>query len=257
MATKVAIINCGSLDQEKITQDGKQYYASELLSMKISDFSKKNGKDFVTAIYRPSINEKDFPRSTDYDIVLIPGSKLDIDDEGRKKNQWMETLIGFIKDTHSSSIPLLGICFGHQAIGVSFGSKLGRIAPPQNLELGFIPIALTEEGERDPLFKGIPKKFDAMQFHFRFIDHAPKNSVALANGIEPKILQSFRIGKMTWGVQFHPDYSADNVNEMIARRHESLSKVTDLSKINLNVKKRFDNIVLSNFLEEAMKIYSS
>lgn len=248
----LAIVNCGSPEQEMLTFGNVRYSASQILAGKIIAFSKANGVEIEPHIFWPAGGGV-FPNPADFDAFIIPGSKHDIDEAGRKANPWMETLLDFIRRAHSLKKLMLGICFGHQAIGVAFGSRIRRIASPTNIELGFVPVGLTREGEADPLFSGMPKRFDTMQFHFCFINPAPRDGVVLAYGINPKIIQSFRVGKTTWGVQFHPDYSPDNLREVIGRRREYLSKATDLSRIRLDPSERLDDKVLINFLKQVLR----
>lgn len=244
---KLAIVDCSSKDREALTFNGKQYYASELLAMKVGTLCALRGTNLEHVIVRLSEGGKLIPE--EFDGIIIPGSKLDIDTEGRTANPWMSDLIELIRATHDHSVPLLGICFGHQAIAVAFGSSIERVPPPANLELGFINAILTEEGKKDPLFEGIPQNFQALSYHYRTVESEPKGSVVLSKGKAGQILQSYRIGMTTWGVQFHPDYSQANLMEMIDRRKDALIKKTDLSKVIVRVGRRYDEKVLANFLD--------
>ncbi|MFN7991929.1 MAG: type 1 glutamine amidotransferase [Candidatus Micrarchaeia archaeon] len=247
MAVRLAVINCSSLDPEILTYDGAKRPASEIVQMKLASIAEREGIGISISVHRPPADRTDLPPLGAFDALVIPGSKHDIDEKGRMENPWMEDLIRFIRTAQGAGKPMLGICFGHQAIGAAFGSRMGRMMPPKNLELGLVQVELTEEGAADPLFRGVPRRFDAMQYHFRFVEPAPEGSVVLAYGVQPKIIQAFRIGMTTWGVQFHPDYSEENMHEMISRRIESLSKATDLGRVRLDGK-RYDVMVLSNFL---------
>ncbi|MEW6721814.1 MAG: type 1 glutamine amidotransferase [Candidatus Micrarchaeota archaeon] len=245
MAVRIAIINCASREQETFSEGGKSYTASALLAKKIAEFGESSGVRFAVRIYRPPEGPADFPKMDEFDAAIIPGSKHDIDEEGRKANPWMENLLDFIREAHSRKKPMLGICFGHQAIAVAFGSGITRM---QKGEIGFVPAELTAEGGQDILLRGVPKKFDSMQFHFCFVEPLPEGAAALAWGTAPKILQAFRIGGTTWGVQFHPDYSPENVSEAIGRRREALSKSADVGSIRLETGRRTDDLALKNFL---------
>lgn len=239
MGQRIAIINC-SPPGSYFVHGGKRYTASELLAMK----AQESGAE--ARIYRPAENRDDFPSMDDFDAAIIPGSRLDIDGPGRKANPWMEGLISFILRAHQARKPMLGICFGHQAIGVAFGCRIGRIPPPQNLEIGLVPLELTDEGADDELFHGVPRRFDAMMWHYRFIEPAPAGGTVLARG-PGGMIQAFRIGKTTWGVQFHPDYSAEDVAERMERQKAALVKDTDLAAVKL-AGPRKDALVLDNFL---------
>ncbi len=244
---ELAIINCATSEPEIVRYNGRMLMASGIIAERAAAFSSSSGIPVTPSIHNPPRNRSDFPEEGSFDAVIINGSKANIDEDGRKANPWMEDLLDFLRGTHRSSVPMLGICFGHQAIGVAFGSRLSHVPAPANAEIGYVPVKLTQEGKRDPLFKGIPEEFDALSFHFRCIDK-PEGAAALAEGISPPLLQSFRLGKSTWGVQFHPDYTQDNMKEIFARRRESLSSSVNLSGVRLETKTRYDGQVLENFL---------
>ncbi len=244
MAPRLAIIDC-SPRGSYFVRDGKRCTASELLAMKAREAG------LAPSIHSPAKDGGDFPEDGSFEALIIPGSRLDIDPQGRKENPWMEDLIGLIQRTHRRGKPMLGICFGHQAIGVAFGSGIGRIPPPRNLELGMVGLELTEEGRADALFAGVPARFEGMMWHYRFVDRLPEGAVALARGNDG-MLQSFRIGRATWGVQFHPDYSYADVAQRMKRQAKDLRRKTDLSKVRLEGE-RHDALVLDNFFALARK----
>ncbi|MEW6036156.1 MAG: type 1 glutamine amidotransferase [Candidatus Micrarchaeota archaeon] len=243
---ELAIINCATSEPEIVRYNGRMLIASGIIAEKAAAFAFSSGVAITPRIHSPPRNRSDFPEEGSFDAVIVNGSKANIDEEGRKANPWMGDLLDFIRSTQRSSIPMLGICFGHQAMGVAFGSGLLHVPAPANAEIGYVPVKLTQEGKRDPLFKGIPEKFDALSFHFRCIDK-PEGAAILAEGISPPIVQSFRLGK-TWGVQFHPDYTQDNMKEIFARHGRALSSSVNLSGVRLETKKRYDEMVLENFL---------
>ncbi len=243
MGPRIAVINC-SPPGSYFVHGGKKYTASELLAMR----AREAGAE--PKIFWPAKDGSDFPALDEFDALLIPGSRLDIDGPGRKANPWMEDLIRLIRNAHAEEKPMLGICFGHQAIGVAFGCSIGRIPRPQNLEIGLVPLELTDEGAEDGLFNGVPRRFDAMMWHYRFIEPAPEGAVVLAKGTAGMI-QSFRIGKSTWGVQFHPDYAAEDLAQKIRGQKAALAKETDLSAVRLDGPRK-DALVLDNFFRLAM-----
>jgi anthranilate synthase component 2 len=98
---------------------------------------------------------------------------------------------------------ILGVCLGHQAIGEAFGCTL------KNLDVVHhgvaIPINVLDSG--DPLFDGVPSRFDTGRYHSWVIDQDAKNSelAITASDDEGEVMairhKSFNI----CGVQFHPE----------------------------------------------------
>lgn len=106
-----------------------------------------------------------------------------------------------IKLAAHDSIPLLGVCLGHQAIGQSFGGKVIRAPQPVHGKTDMI----THNSSR--LFKNIPSPFKATRYHSLIVEKATmpnelsitaQNSEEIIMALQHKILPIY-------GVQFHPE----------------------------------------------------
>ena len=65
----------------------------------------------------------DFPKQiTDYDAYLVSGSRHGVYDD----LPWIPRLMDFIRDVYENHIPLIGICFGHQAIAHALGGEAAK-----------------------------------------------------------------------------------------------------------------------------------
>lgn len=63
-----------------------------------------------------------FPRLDEVEALLIPGSAAGVYDE----LEWMEPLRQFIRDAYALSIPMVGVCFGHQIIADALGGGVRK-----------------------------------------------------------------------------------------------------------------------------------
>jgi len=99
-----------------------------------------------------------------------------------------------------SGRPLLGICLGGQLLAKVLG---GKVSCNQRGEHGLLPVELTPAGEADPLFSGIGQPLLAMQWHNDSFD-LPPAAVHLAATLNCPA-QAFRVGRCSYGVQFHPE----------------------------------------------------
>ena len=114
----------------------------------------------------------------------------------------------------SGSVPLLGVCLGHQAIGEAFGGKVVRAAVPVHGKTS--KISHSDEG----IFSGLPNPFSATRYHSLVVERASMPAVlhetAWADG-ETMALQHVE-HQHTIGVQFHPESIMTEVGkELLAR----------------------------------------
>jgi anthranilate synthase/aminodeoxychorismate synthase-like glutamine amidotransferase len=124
-------------------------------------------------------------------IVISPGP-------GRPEDAGITCeLIGQLKGT----VPILGVCLGHQAIGFAFG---GRVVSAGRLMHGKTS-AIYHNGK--DLFKGIPNPFEATRYHSLIVERKglPDSLEVTAWTKEREIMGLKAKRYPVWGVQFHPE----------------------------------------------------
>ena len=105
-------------------------------------------------------------------------------------------------------VPVLGICLGGQLLAMVGGGQVRTNYGP--IERGATQIHLTPAAEGDDLFGVCPSAFYAIENHRDAITALPPEAVHLAYSTQcPN--QAFRLGPAAWGLQFHPEASAENV----------------------------------------------
>ncbi|MGB9692025.1 MAG: anthranilate synthase component II [Candidatus Sumerlaeaceae bacterium] len=99
------------------------------------------------------------------------------------------------------TIPLLGVCLGHQAIGQAYGGKVVR-AP-------HIMHGKTSEIHHcgDVLFREIPSPFTATRYHSLIVEKESLPSVLkITAWTDDGLIMALRhVQHPVWGVQFHPE----------------------------------------------------
>ena len=99
-----------------------------------------------------------------------------------------------------ATIPTLGVCLGHQAIGEAYGAKTVRGDKPVHGKSSMI----THDGSI--LFKGIPKTFEAGRYHSLVIDMNGVDDLDVtARSDDGTIMAIAHKTHPVFGVQFHPE----------------------------------------------------
>jgi anthranilate synthase component 2 len=99
------------------------------------------------------------------------------------------------------SIPLLGVCLGHQAIGQAYGGRVVRAPVPMHGKLS--QISHTAKG----VFKGLPRKFEVTRYHSLIVERKglPADLVVTAKTADGLIMGMQHKAHPVHGVQFHPE----------------------------------------------------
>jgi anthranilate synthase/aminodeoxychorismate synthase-like glutamine amidotransferase len=104
----------------------------------------------------------------------------------------------------AGSIPMLGVCLGHQAIGQAFGAKVIRAANIKHGKTSNIKHSATK------LFESVPSPFIATRYHSLLLaeDSIPSQFVISAWSDELATAEVMAIeheNLPVFGVQFHPE----------------------------------------------------
>lgn len=148
--------------------------------------------------------------------IVITGSPAYVTDLA----DWNYIGADYIRAAHASGLPLLGVCYGHQLIAWAFGGSVDF--NPKGREIGTVTIELSSEAEADALFKGMPRQFKANASHLQSVIDLPVGAVRLAhNALDAN--HGFSLGRTTWGVQFHPEFSAEATRAYIQARSGAIN----------------------------------
>jgi len=96
-------------------------------------------------------------------------------------------------------IPVLGICLGHQFLGVSFGGVVQRALRPE-----FGPARIYVDAE-DDILEGMGRSFVAWLSHNDELVRLPDELEALAHSRNCRIQAVKHRARPIYGVQFHPE----------------------------------------------------
>ncbi|MHB8469450.1 MAG: type 1 glutamine amidotransferase [Gaiellaceae bacterium] len=86
------------------------------------------------------------------------------------------------------------------------------VGPLDVAEIGWPDVALTAAAADDPVLGVLPTTFPALVWH-HYTYGVPANAVELAR--TERTTQAFRLGDACWGVQFHPEVTAEQLEGWI------------------------------------------
>lgn len=98
----------------------------------------------------------------------------------------------------SGTLPILGVCLGHQAIGHAFGATI-VCGPPVHGRA----TAIHHDG--DGLFAGLPRPLAACRYHALYVTALPAQLRATAHADGGEVMALRHREHPTFGVQFHPE----------------------------------------------------
>ena len=148
----------------------------------------------VLADMGDSRSDEPFPDPGAFDLVVVMGSVHSVYDTDTI-GSWIGRELDFLRQADRSGVPVLGICFGGQALAAAHG---GDVVPGEHKQVGWFAVPSPHDG--------LPAG-PWMQWHYdRF--EAPPNADVLSE--DAYGVQAFTL-RRNLGVQFHPEVDPDHL----------------------------------------------
>jgi len=147
-----------------------------------------------------------------YDAAIVFGGSMHADED--ETHPWLRDEEVLLRRFLDAGTPVLGVCLGGQLVAKAAGAWVGRAWEP---EIGWHEVELTTAASSDPVFARLPRRFQALQWHY-YAFAVPEGGVELARS--PVCSQAFRLGELTWGVQFHPEVTLAMVEQWLREPEE-------------------------------------
>jgi anthranilate synthase component 2 len=119
----------------------------------------------------------------------------------------------------ASTVPMLGVCLGHQAMGQAFGGKVVRAPVPVHGKLSEI------RHDHSGVFRGINGPFKATRYHSLVVqrDSLPADLIVNAETGDGLIMGMMHKQLPMHGVQFHPESIASEHGHLMLRNFLDLA----------------------------------
>ena len=159
----------------------------------VEQYLKEMTDDEVITVRNDAITIDDIKKMNPSKIIFSPGPKHPKDSG---------ICLEILNNTDElGNIPILGICLGHQAIGMNFGGEIKRLENPLHGKTSEITVL----SENSVLFKNLPKKFKVMRYHSLYVDDIPENLEVTAKSEDGVAMAVEHKSKNIFGIQFHPE----------------------------------------------------
>ena len=146
-------------------------------------------------VFRPWQNGV-LPAAGDHDALVVFGGEQSARDD--HSHPYLPALAQTMRAVSDTGRAVLGICLGAQVLARGFGADNHLGTAP---EFGWRDVTLTDDGRADPVLGQLPADFAIFQWHSDTFT-LPEGAAHLARSATARH-QCFRLGRATYGMQFH------------------------------------------------------
>jgi GMP synthase-like glutamine amidotransferase len=172
--------------------------------------------------------KRNLPKSTEgYAAVLSLGASPSVNDTDAA--WWLEPHLALLRDADQRGVPVLGVCFGAQALAVALGGTVTRASQP---EVGWYSV--------DSAAPDLIESGPWLQWHVDAVTPPPGATVLATSAV---CVQAYAVGRHL-AVQFHPEVTSAEVASWV---------VGDVARFETELpaaRERVDRLV-DRFLERA------
>ena len=168
-------------------------------------------------VVRPDLGEA-LPEPGSIAAAILSGSWAMVTDHA----EWSERTAAWIRSAVEQSLPLLGVCYGHQLMAYALGGIVDD--NPRGWERGLKPLELTACCAKDPLLSQLPVHFSAWLSHRQTVLQAPPGSRVLATSALDEC-QIIRYSPQALSVQFHPEFTGAIMTACLQSSQQPLSSL--------------------------------
>ena len=159
--------------------------------------------------------EDDLPKEVNnYDAYLITGGKYSVFED----LDWQYNLFNFIQNIYSTNIPLIGICYGHQAIAHALGGHVERFDNGWGAGVTSVNVI-----DQPALLLPMVEKIYLLAMHQDQVTTIPTEATRF---LDSHFCHNsgFYIDDRVLAIQQHPEFTPELCRDLIVRRKERIGK---------------------------------
>ena len=182
---------------------------------------------------------------------VVLGGSGDFDFDGGRNSrdpkkeisyQILNKIKPLLRHIFGNNFPLLGGCYGHQIIGAYRGVEI--VNNKEQSKIGSFEVLISPNHQSDALLKRIPANFTAQYGHKDSLNSLPENSEVIASGKNCSY-SIIKYSPIIYGIQFHPELTADDVAERLKNSPGYLPEKTNVESL---IRASLDSeLILNNF----------
>ncbi len=139
--------------------------------------------------------------------LVVMGGPMGVYEQDR--HPFLAGEIRLLQQAVREAKPVLGVCLGSQLLAAALGAP---VTPGRRKEIGWHGVTLTNAASKDPLWRGLERRFIGYHWHGD-VFKLPPGAVSLArSGLTRN--QAFRFGESAYGILFHLEVGAKMIGQM-------------------------------------------
>jgi GMP synthase (glutamine-hydrolysing) len=169
----------------------------------LGEWAAARGREVVT-LRAAELGAGPWPDPGDFDAIAALGAEQSVH---ASDDEWIAPQVAFLRAAHERGVPVLGLCFGGQALAAALGAEVRVAARP---EVGWVELEPLDGG-------GIPRgPWFAWHYDEFTVPSGASELARTASGPH-----AFRIGRSV-GLQFHPEVTPGIVEGWVREAHDRL-----------------------------------
>jgi GMP synthase (glutamine-hydrolysing) len=148
--------------------------------------------------HREFVADPQVPSLEEYAGVVLSGSTASVYDR-ETHDEWLDPEFDLIRECIAEEIPLLGVCFGHQAVNAALGGEVVG----DTRRATFVGI---EQTAKAPILDGVGTVVPVL--HADVVTELGEGMVPTARTAYNEFFCSRHADAPAWTVQFHPEFTA-------------------------------------------------